>query len=624
MKAQEQPLRFICNEECLEIPFFQRPYVWHNENWEDLLEDLLKTHGNHFLGSIILKRNSRRTGINDKAIVVDGQQRLTTLSILIKAMYDAIPQKTYNMNNDAISALFYPLRNDSSNYQISLKHSFNDRTQYNDIMGYVVTTEDKGIITSPLKDKLDSISDDDNHLLLNCYKYFYTQLKEKETTDPGCVRDLWDSLFDKNNNILVVIDLDDNDQEQKIFDTINSSGVKLTATDIIKNYLFQKLIELTKDETTICDFYNATWTETFTKDQNQIEYWGKQKNVGRYLRDNSELLLQAFGIIYKYTDESGKNKSIFDVENDKLEDLAEKYKNYISSITDSEKLKDFIVELCDFAVIYKEHIPELDTTTYYNFNDIENRVAHILVVSENTTFNPYLLYLYKQYSGDLTKLHSRLEVLEKFIMYFIITKKSNKNLNKHCSDLINNDSNDITFNKYVEPYTTLTKDEILAGIKSKVSNKNASIILFWIELFRRTKGCWEVTELQYNFQLEHIMPQKWEQNWNSKVLPYVDSNNNIITDELEGMANRQEKIYSLGNMTLLNGKLNASISNNDFNTKLEGVHGQKGKKDRNGIKQYAALSITRDDIINKSVWNEYTISEREKALAEEIFEIWGK
>lgn len=55
MDAKGQPLRFLCGEQILEIPFFQRAYVWNDDNWKDLLEDLLKNSGSHFLGSIILR-----------------------------------------------------------------------------------------------------------------------------------------------------------------------------------------------------------------------------------------------------------------------------------------------------------------------------------------------------------------------------------------------------------------------------------------------------------------------------------------------------------------------------------------------------------------------------------------
>ena len=119
------------------------------------------------------------------------------------------------------------------------------------------------------------------------------------------------------------------------------------------------------------------------------------------------------------------------------------------------------------------------------------------------------------------------------------------------------------------------------------------------------------------------MPQKWQKNWKKENVPYVDNNGVQIQDEVEGMGHRDEKIFSLGNMTLLNGKLNNIISNSDFITKLEGKPAEKGKKAQAGIKQCADLLITREDIINKSTWDEQAIFEREKKLTREIMNIWG-
>lgn len=118
MEAKGQPLTFLCNEQILEIPFFQRSYVWNEENWKELLEDLFNTKGSHFLGSIILKREIKRVGEANKAIVIDGQQRLTTLSILIKAIYDSIQKKSNKLENNAIDALFFTLHSSDSEYQI--------------------------------------------------------------------------------------------------------------------------------------------------------------------------------------------------------------------------------------------------------------------------------------------------------------------------------------------------------------------------------------------------------------------------------------------------------------------------------------------------------------------------
>ena len=605
MEAHGQPLRFLCDEQILEIPFFQRAYVWNDDNWKDLLEDLLKTSGSHFLGSIILKRAKSITGTADKAIIIDGQQRLTTLSILIKALYDSIYNKRAKLINDATEALFYTLKSSDSDYLLTINHSHNDRKQFEEVMGSVVDGE----IKSPILSKLNEIKEDDPRLLIKrCYKFFYTQLMSISNEERI---NLWDNLFDKNNKILVVIDLDDNDQEQKIFDTINSSGVRLTSTDIIKNALYQKLIELTKDSDKIAEYYKRTWAETFEKDDSVVAYWNKEKSMGRLWRQNSELLLQTVAII----------KGIFDVDKKHtIQQLAGLYKTEIEDYTE-QQLYDFIEEITKYANIYKEHIPDFNGKENFEYNNteieaVEQRVLHILDKNDISTFNPYIIYIFNTYEGQDKVIIEKLREIEKYVMTYLITKKPTKNFNKDCTTFIN----DKTGNEIKNRLKDFTNAELKAGIVSKVSNKLGAEILFWIELKRRLAPKYDTKTLQFNYQLEHIMPQKWETNWSN--VDYVDEQGNILQKNDDNKSRRYEKVYSLGNMTLLNGRLNASISNNNFQKKMEG----DGKK--KGVIKYSSLSVTKDDLVesiyNKGKqWNEQVIHERENYLGNEVVELWG-
>ncbi|MBQ1175794.1 MAG: DUF262 domain-containing protein [Treponema sp.] len=605
MEAHGQPLRFLCDEQILEIPFFQRAYVWNDDNWKDLLEDLLKTSGSHFLGSIILKRAKSITGTADKAIIIDGQQRLTTLSILIKALYDSIDNKRAKLINDATEALFYTLKSSDSDYLLTINHSHNDRKQFEEVMGSVVDGE----IKSPILSKLNEIKEDDPRLLIKrCYKFFYTQLMSISNEERI---NLWDNLFDKNNKILVVIDLDDNDQEQKIFDTINSSGVRLTSTDIIKNALYQKLIELTKDSDKIAEYYKRTWAETFEKDDSVVAYWNKEKSMGRLWRQNSELLLQTVAII----------KGIFDVDKKHtIQQLADLYKTEIEDYTE-QQLYDFIEEITKYANIYKEHIPDFNGKENFEYNNteieaVEQRVLHILDKNDISTFNPYIIYIFNTYEGQDKVIIEKLREIEKYVMTYLITKKPIKNFNKDCTTFIN----DKTGNEIKNRLKDFTNAELKAGIVSKVSNKLGAEILFWIELKRRLAPKYDTKTLQFNYQLEHIMPQKWETNWSN--VDYVDEQGNILQKNDDNKSRRYEKVYSLGNMTLLNGRLNASISNNNFQKKMEG----DGKK--KGVIKYSSLSVTKDDLVesifNKGKqWNEQVIHERENYLGNEVVELWG-
>ena len=94
MKAEARSLTFLANEGSVKIPFFQRAYVWNEDNWEELISDLLESGKSHFLGSLILKQVAVPSGNTKQVLVIDGQQRLTTLSILLRTLYDSFDDDT--------------------------------------------------------------------------------------------------------------------------------------------------------------------------------------------------------------------------------------------------------------------------------------------------------------------------------------------------------------------------------------------------------------------------------------------------------------------------------------------------------------------------------------------------
>jgi hypothetical protein len=195
----------------------------------------------------------------------------------------------------------------------------------------------------------------------------------------------------------------------------------------------------------------------------------------------------------------------------------------------------------------------------------------------------------------------------------MITKSETKSYNKMCKEFIKDNST--VDAKILEQ----TNSEVLNGLSS-ISNKNATLLLFWVELYRRANDSKQsVKELKYNYSLEHVMPQKWEEYWSN--VDVLDNSSNIITDRELAKRERYSKIYSIGNMTLLNSSLNTSLRNYEFSRKIEG----EGRK--RGIRHYADLGITRFDILDvydqgDKVWNEKKISDRTTSLANDILTIW--
>jgi len=100
MKAEDKSFFFMATPSYYDIPFFQRAYVWGQDNWSELLSNLTSRTQNHFLGSIILKNELVSAGSISRYSVIDGQQRLTTLSILLRACYDHIAQNSISYGYD--------------------------------------------------------------------------------------------------------------------------------------------------------------------------------------------------------------------------------------------------------------------------------------------------------------------------------------------------------------------------------------------------------------------------------------------------------------------------------------------------------------------------------------------
>lgn len=590
MEAKARSFNFIGTEGLITIPFFQRSYVWNQDNWEELLADLLNNEKSHFLGSLILKQQKTSTGDPKQALVIDGQQRLTTLSILVKALYDSFSDKLKLACIDSIRRhLFYKVNETDENYFIKIRHSHLDSEAF----GTVISNGIESVY-------IDYSEKTSTSRIISCYSYFTKEFKKYDETDRTR---LFNSLLNTDNKILVVIDLEDSDNEQSIFDTINSSGVRLSAADIIKNSLFQRYINLSDKEAAI-KLYNKTWDDSFLKDEESIQYWGKQRTTGRLLRDNIEILLHAIAVI----------KGFYDPEKHTLSDLSDLYKSKIESFLTKEDLSNFIAEISEYASIYRSKILSFDEKTTFTYFDYEQRLFHILEVFEISTLHPYILSIYKNHSNDPEEIKQILGTLECFIIKRLIAKEEIKSFNKLCKDFINDTSlvkqkiSEISFSNFV------------SGIKS-INNKPATLLLFWVELFRRhNDNKFALKELKYDYTLEHIMPQKWEEFWTT-FPPLKDDNGNLLSQE-NLTKNRLEKIYSIGNMTLLTGSLNTSLRNYEFQRKMRG----EGRK--NGIIVYADLSITSVDIVEPFLkgdtnWDETKIEARTTTLLNEIINIWN-
>jgi hypothetical protein len=401
----------------------------------------------------------------------------------------------------------------------------------------------------------------------------------------------------------VIIDLSEKEDEQAIFDTINSAGIRLSSADIIKNALFQKALDLFDNEEEVEALYKEKWENVFSKDEDAVNFWDTPRATGRLMRDNIEILLHSISVI----------KGFFDPDKHTLSDLSNLYKSYISKISQDD-WKKFVDEISKYAALFREKILVFNSSTLFNYEDNYARLFHILSVCEISTFHPYILSLFFKYESNEAKLQEELHKVETLVIRRMITKSETKSYNKMCKEFIKD-------NTAIETrLAELNDEEVRSGLTSIV-NKNATLLLFWIELYRRANDSKQsVKELKYNYSLEHVMPQKWEECWTNVAV--VDATGIAIPEVEIAKKERYAKIYQIGNMTLLNSSLNTSLRNYEFERKIKGEGRKKGMKD------YADLGITRFDILKPFengdlIWNEKKIIDRTEMLAADIVKIWS-
>ena len=572
----------------LEVPFFQRPYVWDEENWESLVNSISKSSPKTmpFIGSFILQEKS-----DNGYWVIDGQQRITTLTLLIKALLDFY-QKLQPKVRSLLEGIIYKTEVADIDNIINtprLCPAFIDKNDYDYLLGPSIDTEKLNAMKSKIA---------------QCYKYFMSYFASLSEQD---LKNFTSKILAKGKYV-IAITLDQNDDEQEIFDTVNSLGKRLTNSDIVKNYLYQQMKNYVKNNPTlvkqVLDHYKNYWDKVFY-DGDRRDFWDTRISLGRITTTNLDSFLKDYGTI----------KGIYiPSENGGFEGLAKQYKNHINKLS-YDDLVEFSKELSSYANSYYEMKMQYQDCNDFRISDRLNTTLLILDKLALSTFNPYILQLVRNKDPQID---DKLFALQNFVLKRFCWKASIKNYNKVCLTLLTS-SNPIG---YLKSYNDQTLDvdweHYPSGLKV-IKNAPATLILFLIEMIRRqANGEDKYSDpLLYNKTLEHVMPQKWEKNWGN-VSSYILNRNNdyeLITDYEQISRNRKEKIYSIGNMTLLSSKLNTSISNDSFEYKIN------GKKEK-GIKYFVGSLSVAQEIVNtynsSKEWDERNIMDRELSLFDEL------
>ena len=323
------------------IPVYQRQYSWKKDQCKQLWDDILyagENNTHHFVGSIVCKENNINSRIT-KLVVIDGQQRLATIILLLEALSRKIKSQKYVITSEKIRNVYLTNPYEAGDDKYKLILSEEDRKSLNAI-----------------------IDNNENNLSLNISNNFswfqseLSKLKEKYYTN------LWNGL---RNLSVIEMTLDGNDDPQRIFETMNSTGLELKKSDQIRNYI---LMGLDSDRQTL--LYGTYWRrmeETFGQADYERHF---DSFVRRYLS------------MHVSKSKSVQQKQIY----------ATFRKFHKESEWDNEKL---LSDMRQFATYYtKIALPEKepDADLGKSFEDVRDLKADVS--------HPFLLHLYYDYDKN--------------------------------------------------------------------------------------------------------------------------------------------------------------------------------------------------------------------------------
>lgn len=367
MKAQTPGISNVFqNSTILRIPFFQRQYVWGEKEWERFVQDmdnLVGARKKYFLGSLIFKEEEVEDceamyGVNEKYSVIDGQQRLTTLSIYLKALVSFIADE--NTRNNYKSAFY--LQDGQMNPVLS--HSINDRAAYQAVMW-----------DNPLDVYV-------GKRVVEAYRYFKEALRNKSSH-----RDLLMAVYAHIRFVTIILDA--NDDEQQIFDTINSLGMNLTIDELMKNFLYKN-----NDE----EAYRNNWKPAFD-DDTVSKFWGTDDASRRQAASDENKTISNFFYhfvrikMWDYNGMPGFDRKGFVMRN-RIFDTCKAFVETFGA--DRQELAN---EIIAYSKLYYQYFNKENLNKRIPVTPGIERIACIAMAKEST-IAPYVLYVLKNQNSE--------------------------------------------------------------------------------------------------------------------------------------------------------------------------------------------------------------------------------
>ena len=563
------------------VPMFQRPYVWEQKRqWEPLWEDMrdlaerlldgspLNDDTPHFIGAVVLEQVPQPLIKLESRTVIDGQQRLTTIQILISAARCVAMEREAADEAELLGELIW---NDSKlakdpGDRLKIEPTTYDRAAFDDVM--------KGV-DAPFE------KDSDGGLIRGAFHFFLVQLREwtsdAEAKPEAQLQALRQALWKLIQ--VVVIDLDRDDNAQIIFETLNARGTELLAADLVKNLLFRTALAAGDDSTAL---YGQFWKPL---DSNE---WRRKIRQGRLFRPRIDVF-----VMHWLTMTLGKEVVIHQ--------LYPEFRGHLRSADHTPA--SVLADLRRYADVYAG----FDTALH---ESAEGRFFYRLEQLDTTTAMPVLLWMFGPGGIDTIGRLRAMRAIESWLVRRMICRLTAKNYNSIFLSLLKElraaeNASDATVIGYLRGLSMESQawpddDVVLAALKSQpiYQTQVRKRLRMLLEALEESRGS-DLTEQVSHASLtvEHILPQNWAANWP------------LETDEPEAVERRDEAKHRLGNLTLVTKALNPTLSNAPWQDK------------RQTLNEWSVLLISAD-ARTAEIWDEAAIQTRTGRLASEVLRIW--
>lgn len=607
MEAKDYTLDDIFRaSQLLEIPLYQRRYIWDLESqwrplWADIQRIALRALSNsqeaqrpYFLGSVVIQQRPNEVGAVQRRTVIDGQQRLTTLQLLLDATHAVLVELHVLEEAEQLEAVIRnKIKSSRPKHERFKVWPLNvDQAAFEEVMNAEPPVCHKDLVHRDSR-------------FVRAHEFFTEQVREYLTGgQEGDLEARAESLVNamRESLKLVVISLEQTEDPQEIFETLNARGVRLTSADLIKNFIFQRLLLEGEDDS---DAYNKYW-KLF-----ETPFWEKLISKGRYVEPRLAIFLGQF-LVSRVAEEI------------KVERVFDRFKRYVVEQAELTTL-DLLRQIHSLAVEYERIVLAADQPD--GALSVIERFVYRTQEMDTETVKPVLLHLIDPSLPTLPdhEIEGALGAIESWLVRRAAVRATGKAYNKIfpqlVGDLIKGARVDAC--RYVEGFlreqtadslywpddATVRSSLTSLGIYRLLTRSRLRMILEGLEDELRNPAAEVVSTPQQScergrLQVEHVMPRSWSANWPLR--------------EGEDKEARQERINRIGNLTLLTPTKNAAVSNGPW-------FGDNPKKHKMALLKANTTFLLNSSLVDKSGPNGWTIEDidaRSASLADLFVRVW--